>query len=120
MGWDVLRRVIDLLHIVVLILLLTIMFLNNKSSENVSSFSLKVESLKDDMVKVITNNTSYLETRVNRAEEKQDNYQNTTSNQISLLSKRVEKLEQGVKGGTKIINTNNNVNTINGLPVSPN
>ena len=109
MGWDILKRAIDVIHFVVLVLMVSILFLNNNTSEQVATFGLKVDSVKDEITKVITNNTVYLEQRQNRIELKQDNYQNTSSTQISLLNQRVERLEQAYKNNTKIINTNNNL-----------
>lgn len=108
MGWDILKRAIDVIHFVVLVLMVSILFLNNNTSEQVATYGLKMESLKEDVLKVISNNTSYLETRQNRIDAKQDNYQNTSSTQISLLSQRVEKLEKAYKNDPKIINTNTN------------
>lgn len=119
MGWDLLKRMIDLVHFVLLVLMISILFINNKSEEDSKSFMLAVDKFKQDMTTVISTNTSYLETKINRTDEKQDNYQNTSSNQIYLLTKRVDKLEQG-KPNNKIINNNLNTTTINGLPVSPN
>lgn len=114
MGWDILKRMIDIIHFIILILMVSILFISNKSGEDNTSFSLKLESAKEDMIKVIGNNTTYLETRLNRTDEKQDNYQNTSSNQISLLTKRVDLLEQDKKSGSpKIINTNIQNNTNN-------
>lgn len=107
MGWDILKRAIDIIHFVVLILMVSILFISNKSGEDNASFSLKLESAKQDMIKLVGNNTSYLETRLNRTDEKQDNYQNTTSGQLVLLTKRVEKIELENKNGQKIINNNN-------------
>lgn len=109
MGWDILKRAIDVIHFVVLVLMVSILFLNNSTTEQIATFGLKVESVKDEITKVITNNTVYLEQRQNRIEAKQDNYQNTSSTQISLLNQRVERLEQAYKNNTKIINTNNNL-----------
>lgn len=106
MGWDLLKRAIDIIHFTVLILMATILFISNKSGEENTSFSLKLESAKQDMIKVIGNNTSYLEGRLNRTDEKQDNYQNTSGSQISLLTKRVEKIELDNKSGQKIIQNN--------------
>jgi len=107
MGWDVLKRAIDIIHFTVLILLVSILFISNKSGEDNTSFSIKLEAAKQEMVKLVGNNTGYLEGRLNRTDEKQDNYQNTSSGQISLLTKRVEKIELENKSGQKIINNNN-------------
>lgn len=106
MGWDILKRAIDIIHFTVLILMASILFISNKSGEDNASFSLKLESAKQDMIKVIGNNTNYLETRLNRTDEKQDNYQNTSSAQISLLTKRVEKIELENKSSQKVIQNN--------------
>lgn len=113
MGWDILKRAIDVIHFVVLVLMVSILFLNNNTSEQVATYGLKMESLKEDVMKVISNNTSYLETRQNRIDAKQDNYQNTSSAQISLLNQRVERLEKAYKNDNKIINTNTNNVSVN-------
>ena len=119
MGWDILKRMIDIIHFIVLVLMVSVLFLNNKTSEDVQSFSLKLENVKQEMVKVVSNNTSYLEQRQNRSDEKQDNYQNTSSNQISLLTQRLDKLEaQGKTNGQKVIQ--NSIQTINGFPTTSN
>lgn len=110
MGWDILKRAIDIIHFVVLILMVSILFISNKSSEDNASFSLKLENAKQEMIKLVGNNTEYLENRLNKTDEKQDNYQNTSSSQISLLTKRVDMLEQDKKLGQKVIN--NNINTL--------
>lgn len=106
MGWDILKRAIDIIHFTVLILMASVLFISNKSGEDGLAFSNKLDSAKQDMIKVIGNNTSYLEGRLNRTDEKQDNYQNTSGGQISLLTKRVEKIELENKGSQKIINNN--------------
>lgn len=110
MGWDILKRAIDVIHFVVLILMVSILFISNKSGEDNTSFSLKLESAKQEMVKLVGNNTSYLEGRLNRTDEKQDNYQNTSSAQINLLTKRVDMLEQDKKISSKVIQ--NNIQTL--------
>ena len=107
MGWDILKRAIDIIHFTVLILMASVLFISNKSGEDSLAFSNKLEAAKQEMIKLVSNNTSYLETRINRSDEKQDNYQNVSSNQISLLTKRVEKIELENKTGQKIINNNN-------------
>ena len=110
MGWDILKRAIDIIHFVVLILMVSVLFISNKSGEDNTSFSLKLESAKQDMIKLVGNNTNYLEARLNRTDEKQDSYQNTSSNQISLLTRRVDLLEQDKRQGPKVIQ--NNVQTV--------
>lgn len=113
MGWDILKRAIDIIHFTVLILMTSVLFISNKSGEDSLAFSNKLESAKQEMVKLVSNNTVYLETRINRSDEKQDNYQNTSGSQISLLTKRVEKIELENKGNQKIINNNINTQTNN-------
>lgn len=110
MGWDILKRAIDIIHFTVLILMASVLFISNKSGEDNASFSLKLENAKQDMIKLVGNNTSYLETRLNRTDEKQDGYQNTSSSQITLLTKRVDMLEQDKKSSQKVIQ--NNVQTL--------
>lgn len=110
MGWDILKRAIDIIHFTVLILMASVLFISNKSGEDSLAFSNKLESAKQEMVKLVSNNTSYLETRLNRTDEKQDSYQNTSSSQISLLTKRVDMLEQDRKQNQKVIQ--NNIQTL--------
>lgn len=110
MGWDILKRAIDIIHFTVLILMASVLFISNKSGEDRLAFSNKLESAKQEMVKLVSNNTSYLETRLNRTDEKQDSYQNTSSSQISLLTKRVDMLEQDKKQNQKVIQ--NNIQTL--------
>ena len=113
MGWDILKRAIDVIHFTILILMASVLFISNKSGEDHASFSLKLESAKQEMVKLVGNNTNYLETRINRTDEKQDNYQNTSGNQISLLTKRIDILEQDKKLNQRVIQNNFNNNTLN-------
>jgi len=110
MGWDILKRAIDIIHFTVLILMASVLFISNKSGEDSLAFSNKLDSAKQEMVKLVSNNTSYLETRLNRTDEKQDSYQNTSSSQISLLTKRVDMLEQDKKQNQKVIQ--NNIQTL--------
>lgn len=110
MGWDLLKRAIDIIHFTVLILMASVLFISNKSGEDSLAFSNKLEAAKQEMVKLVSNNTAYLETRINRSDEKQDNYQNTSSSQINLLTKRVDLLEQDKKSNQKVIQ--NNIQTL--------
>lgn len=110
MGWDILKRAIDIIHFTVLILMASVLFISNKSGEDSLAFGNKLEAAKQEMVKLVSNNTTYLETRINRSDEKQDSYQNTSSSQISLLTKRVDMLEQDKKQNQKIVN--NNIQTL--------
>lgn len=110
MGWGILKRAIDIIHFIVLILMVSILFISNKSGEDSLAFSNKLDSAKQEMIKLVSNNTAYLESRLNRTDEKQDNYQNTSSTQITLLTKRIDIIEQSSKGNNKIINTN--INTL--------
>lgn len=110
MGWDILKRAIDIIHFTVLILMASVLFISNKSGEDSLAFSNKLDSAKQEMVKLVSNNTSYLETRLNRTDEKQDSYQNTSSSQISLLTKRVDMLERDKKQNQKVIQ--NNIQTL--------
>lgn len=113
MGWDILKRAIDIIHFTVLILMASILFISNKSGEDSLAFGNKLEAAKQEMIKLVGNNTSYLEGRLNRTDEKQDNYQNTSSNQLSLMNKRIDVIEQAGKNNQKIINTNIQNNTNN-------
>lgn len=115
MVWTFIERAVHIATLMLLILMMTIIFTNNKSGEDRINFSLQLDQVKQDNARVMTNNITYLETKINRVAESQDNYQNTTSTRVYLLEKRIEKIEQGSKLNNKVINTNNNVNVINGV-----
>ncbi|MNW18715.1 hypothetical protein D3C71_2183870 [compost metagenome] len=62
-------------------------------------------------MKVVANNTDYLEQRVNKASERQDDYQVSTDQRVYVLEQQMKALQADKKNGQKVINNNINTNT---------
>lgn len=120
MVWVIIERFVHLTTLVLLILMITIVFSNNKSSDERSNFSLQLEDFKQEVGRVRAKNIDMLEGRINRLSETQDNYQNTTSSKLSILEAKVMKLEAEDKKSSRVVNTNVNTWTqgnSNGIPI---
>lgn len=116
MVWVVIERCVHLTTLVLLILMISIIFNNNKTGEERSTFSLQLEEFKIENQKVRAKNIAYLEDKTNKVAETQDRYQVTTSNKLYVLEADVERLKQQMKIAPKIINNNNSNAVINMNP----
>lgn len=108
MVWVIIERCVHLVTLVLLVLMICIIFNNNKAGDERNNFNLQLEQFKAENQKVRTSNISYLENRINRVAETQDGYQVTTGSKLSLLENRLDRLAEQYKISPKIINTNNN------------
>jgi len=115
MFWVILERCVHLTTLVLLILMISIIFNNNKAGEERNNFNLQLEEFRQDVYKVRAKNINFLEGRINKVAETQDTYQVSTSSKLSILEKRVDTLVQSAKVNTKIIN-NNNSNAVVNMP----
>lgn len=115
MVWVIIERFVHLMTLVLLILMISIIFNNNKTGDERNTFSLKLEEFREESKKVTANNVIYLEGRINTLAEIQDTYQVSSSNKQYILEKRMDKLEQQNKLAPKIINNNNSNAVINTL-----
>lgn len=113
MIWVIIRRVADLLTLVLLIIMISIVMTNNKSVEDVGNFELKLDNLKQDMITVIGKNVDYMDRRLNGYAETQDRYQVSTDQRVYVLEQRVLQLQNDKKINQKIINNNLNTLTTN-------
>jgi hypothetical protein len=107
MVWVVIERFVHLMTLVLLVLMIVIIFNNNKTGDERSSFSLQLSELREESKKVSANNINYLEGRINTLAEVQDTYQVSTSSKLYILEKKMDKLEQQSKLTPKVINNNN-------------
>lgn len=108
MLWAVLKRAIDVCHLLLLLLLLGILGTTAKVDVDTEFFNKKVELFQEDMSKMVAGHLEYVEGRVNRLQENQDGYQVSTHQRLKLLEGRVKALEaenRGLKSQSK--NTNN-------------
>jgi len=96
---------------------LTIVLKQNASDVAANNVVEQIDLVREENRRVIGNNTTYLEGRVNELAKSQNDYQVSTSRKISLLEDKVGKLS--AEGGRqRLINNNNNSLTINGTEVA--
>lgn len=107
MGWVIVRRVADLLTLVLLIIMISIVMTNSKSSEDFGNFGLKLDKYKQESAKVMSSNIEYMDKRVNGLAETQDRYQVTTDRRVYVLEQRIKDLQADKKQNQRIINNNN-------------
>lgn len=110
MGWVIVRRVADLLTLVLLIIMISIVMTNSKSSEDFGNFALKLDKYKQESAKVMASNIEYMDNRVNGLAETQDRYQVSTDQRVYVLEQRIIQLLSDKKANQKVIN--NNINTL--------
>lgn len=116
--WEIIQRAVSIATLFLLIIMISIIFSNGSTSIDSENLKAKIEQYKEETRKVADNHLQYLETRINRNQETQDRYQNTTSRAISLLEARVKALEdenKGLKQQGRIVN-NNNSNAVINIP----
>lgn len=119
MVWIIVERAVHIATLMLLILMIAIIFSNNKSSDERTTFNLQLEEFKQEVARVRSKNIEYLENRINRQAETQDNYQNSTSSKLTILEKRIIQLElQAKTTGPRIINNNQSSAVVNLPPLS--
>lgn len=106
MLWTILERIIHLLTFVLLVLMMTVILTNSKSSQDVGNFGLKLDLVKQDILKVLDNNLNYTDGRLNRISENQDSYQVGMDQRVYILEQRVSQLQSTNKVSQKVIQTN--------------
>lgn len=115
MVWVIIKRLADLLTLMLLILMITIVLGNNKSSEDIGNFGLKLDQLRQDIILVIGKNVDYADKRINRMAETQDRYQVGMDQRVYILEQQVKLIQADKKQNQKVIqnNINNNLNNSN-------
>lgn len=115
--WDIVQRVASITTLFLLITMSVVVLNNGKAAVQEDHLTLRLEKYHEDNQKAISNNLSYIESRLNRLAVNQDSYQNGTANSLLILEERIKVLEsenKGLKSQQKIINNNNNLNVVNG------
>lgn len=107
MAWVIVERIVHLLTLVLLIVMISIIMANNKSSEDFGNFSLKLDQFKQESLIVTSKNVDYFDGRVNKLAQVQDSYQVSTDQRVYVLEQRVKDLQADKKNNQKIINNNN-------------
>ena len=117
MLWTILQNAVNCLFLVLCVVVLTIVLKQNASDVAANNVVEQIDLVREENRKVIGNNTTYLEGRVNELAKSQNDYQVSTSRKISLLEDKVGKLS--AEGGRRrLINNNSNSLTINGTEVA--
>lgn len=107
MLWVVMKRAVDVCHLLLLLLLLGMIGTTAQLDVDTEYFNKKVEIYQEEMSKVIAGHLEYIEGRVNRLQENQDGYQVSTHQRLKLLEGRVKALEsenRGLKSQSKAVN----------------
>lgn len=110
MIWKILDRAGTLAYLLLSTILITILMSNSSENAGVNNFSQKLDFVKEEILKVVVNNTTYLEGRINNVSERQDNYQVTTDQRVYVLEQRIKELQMDKKSSQKVIQ--NNVQTM--------
>lgn len=117
MLWTILQNAVNCLFLVLCVVVLTIVLKQNASDVAANNVVEQIDLVREENRRVIGNNTTYLEGRVNELAKSQNDYQVSTSRKISLLEDKVGKLS--AEGGRRrLINNNSNSLTINGAEVA--
>lgn len=88
---------------------------NNKSSEDIGNFGLKLDQMKQDVLVVIGKNIDYTDKRINTIAEIQDRYQVGMDQRVYIVEQRIKELQNDKKSNQKIITNNINTNLSNNV-----
>ena len=113
-----LQNVVNFVFLLLAITLLIILWGSATDSTNSNNLLEQIEMVRDENRKVIGNNTTFLEQKINSLAKVQNDYQYSTSRKITLLENKVEQLSKK-EPKQRLINNNNlhNSLTINGSDV---
>jgi len=111
MIWKVLDRTATVAYLILSTILITILMANSNENANVSNYAQKLTLVRQDVMKVVANNTDYLEQRLNKVSERQDDYQVSTDQRVYVLEMRMKELQADKKNSQKVIQ--NNIQTQN-------
>lgn len=113
MVWLFIKRTVDVLTLMLLIIMISIVMTNSKSADDFGSFGLKLDQFKEETKAVTSKNVDYFDGRVNKLAETQDRYQVTTDQRVYVLEQKVKDLQIDKKNNQKIVNSNINTLTSN-------
>lgn len=108
--WKVLDRAATVAYLILSTILIAILMANSSENAGVNNYAQKLTLVQQEIMKVVANNTDYLEQRVNKVSERQDDYQVSTDQRVYVLEMRMKELQTDKKQNQKIVN--NNINTL--------
>lgn len=106
MVWLFIKRTVDVLTLMLLIVMITIVMTNSKSAEDFGSFGLKLDQFRQESLTVMSKNVDYFDGRINKLAEVQDRYQVNTDQRVYVMEQRVKELQADKKNNQKVIQTN--------------
>lgn len=106
MVWKILDRAGTLAYLLLSTILITILMNNSSENAGKNNYAQKLTVVQQEIMRVISNNTDYLEQRVNKVSERQDDYQVSTDQRVYILEMRIKELQADKKQGQKVIQTN--------------
>lgn len=107
MIWKILDRTATVAYLILSTILITILMNNSSENAGVNNYAQKLTLVQQEILKVVANNTDYLEKRLNSVSERQDDYQVSTDQRVYVLEMKMKELQADKKNGQKIINNNN-------------
>lgn len=106
MIWKILDRAATLAYLLLSAILITILMNNSSENAGKNNYAQKLTLVQQEIMKVVANNTDYLEKRLNSVSERQDDYQVSTDQRLYILEQRVKELQADKKNTQKIIQNN--------------
>ena len=110
MFWKILDRAGTIAYLLLSTILITILMNNSSENAGVNNYAQKLTLVQQEIMKVVANNTDYLETRLNKVSERQDDYQVSTDQRVYILEMQMKALQADKKLNQRVIN--NNINTL--------
>lgn len=110
MIWKVLDRAATVAYLILSTILIAILMASSSENAGVNNYAQKLTLVQQEIMKVVANNTDYLEQRVNKVSERQDDYQVSTDQRVYVLEMRMKELQADKKQNQRVIN--NNINTL--------
>lgn len=106
MVWLFIKRTVDVLTLMLLIIMISIVVTNSKSAEDFGSFGLKLDQFRQESLTVMSKNIDYFDTRTNKLAEVQDRYQVSMDQRVYVIENQVKLLQADKKQNQRIINNN--------------
>lgn len=113
MIWKVLDRAATVAYLILSTILIAILMANSSENAGVNNYAQKLTLVQQEIMKVVANNTDYLEQRVNKVSERQDDYQVSTDQRVYILEMQMKSLQADKKNGQKMIMNNIQTQTNN-------
>ena len=106
MVWLFIKRTVDVLTLMLLIIMISIVMTNSKTSEDLGNFGLKLDKIQQETLIVIGKNVDYVDGRINKMSESQDRYQVGMDQRVHIAELQIKQLQADKRDSSKVINNN--------------